>query len=258
MTDGPLGGLKVLVTRPEDQAERLCQLIKQKGGQVERLPVLRILPLTDRAGTFLAQAGGYDVMIFVSANAVHHALPGLPAPPWHTPPILAVGQATAEAIRSIGLPVAWTPQERFDSEALLASPILMAVAGKRVLIVRGEGGRALLGHTLMARGARVDEAEVYRRSLAAPIESALLQQWHERVEVITATSNDILDGLLTLCGEAGRSRLLETPLVVISPRMAEHARRRGFQVIDQASQAGDAAILECLCTRWGIHTHSSC
>ncbi len=257
MTDRPLGGLKVLVTRPEHQAEHLCQLIEAQGGQVERLPALRILPLAGGvAGDRLAQVGHYDVIIFISTNAVRHALPWLPATPWHRfpPQILAVGRATAEIIRAVGLPLAWTPRERFDSEALLASPALSAVDGKRVLIVRGEGGRTLLGQTLATRGAQVDYAEVYRRVLAHPVDDRLFREWHQRVAVTTATSNDLLDSLWTLAGETAQPLLRETPLVVISRRMAEHACQLGFRAIYQASQAGDEAIVECLCARWGHST----
>ena len=49
MTDSarPLNGAGVLVTRPAHQADRLCQMIEEKGGQARRFPTLEILPLAD-------------------------------------------------------------------------------------------------------------------------------------------------------------------------------------------------------------------
>ncbi|WP_275576186.1 uroporphyrinogen-III synthase [Aquitalea magnusonii] len=55
------------------------------------------------------------------------------------------------------------PTAGSDSEALLALPQLADVAGQHWLIVRGQGGRALLADTLCARGAQVSLAEVYQR-----------------------------------------------------------------------------------------------
>jgi uroporphyrinogen-III synthase len=76
--------------------------------------------------------------------------------------VFAVGPGTARALQAHGLDSIITPDGQ-DSEALLALPQLADVAGKRVVIVRGVGGRALLADTLRARGAQVDFMECYRR-----------------------------------------------------------------------------------------------
>ena len=57
--------------------------------------------------------------------------------------------------------------EPYNSEALLAAASLRQVAGKRILILRGQEGRNLLGDELARRGAQVDYCEVYRRALPA-------------------------------------------------------------------------------------------
>ena len=55
--------------------------------------------------------------------------------------------------------------EPYNSETLLQAPALQQVAGKRVLILRGQHGRNLLGDELTRRGAEVEYAEVYRRAV---------------------------------------------------------------------------------------------
>ena len=239
-----LGGAGVLVTRPAHQADRLCRLIEAHGGRAVRFPALEIReprnPEVARA--LLAAANGFDLLIFVSANAVERAAADLPTP--LSPPIAAVGEATARALRRHGLVPSILPLGGADSEGLLAAPALADVTGKRVLIVRGEGGRALLGDTLGARGAAVRHAEIYRRALPAADPAALLAGWRETVDVVTVTSRELLDNLLVLLGDAGRALLLATPLVVISDRLAAAARAAGFGRVTVADSALDEAVLE--------------
>ena len=42
MTDGPLSGVRVLVTRPAGQADELVAAIEAAGGEVIRFPVIKI------------------------------------------------------------------------------------------------------------------------------------------------------------------------------------------------------------------------
>src|SRR5207237_459615 len=69
------------------------------------------------------------------------------------------------------------PQMGADSEAVLAAPELQQVAGKRVLIIRGDDGRPVLGESLTARGAKVEYAECYRRVRPNVDATPLLAAW---------------------------------------------------------------------------------
>jgi len=156
-----------------------------------------------------------------------------------------VGAATAQALAALGCAPDLMP-EHYDSEGLLALPALAHPAGQRVLIVRGEGGRALLGETLAGRGAQVYFAEVYRRGLPAVDAGPLLACWERDVQVVTVTSGEILDNLARLLGAAGRSRLCTTPLVVISERLQQAATALGVAQVMRAAGADDAALLAAL------------
>ena len=141
------------------------------------------------------------------------------------------------------------PTERFDSEGLLALPELARLDGQRVVIVRGEGGRALLGDTLKSRGAELVYAEVYRRGLPEIDPGPLLDVWHQRVDLVTATSSEILANLVAMLGQAGWSLLRQTPLLVISDRMREQAAQLGFETLLVAENPTNSAIVTCLC-KW--------
>ena len=244
-----LHGLSVLVTRPRGQSDALCELIEQAHGRPVRFPVMEIVPPgdPDAAAKVLARAASADLLLFVSANAVKHAFPRLPEILPAETAVAAVGRATARALEEAGLEPDLVPEGRFDSEGLLALPQLQEMAGKRVIIVRGEGGRETLRETLQARGAEVADAEVYRRRCAERSAANLVAHWEALVEVATATSVAILDCLWRLLGEAGQAKLKETPLVVLSGRIADRARELGCRRVVVTRQAGDRAILESLC-----------
>ncbi len=161
--------------------------------------------------------------------------------------IAAVGQATADELSEYGLEPTLVPAQRFDSEGLLSLPELQDMQGKHVIIVRSNGGRSHLRSELENRGARVDYAEVYQRLLPNRNPANLLAGWHRLVDVVTATSNQLLDNLFTLLGDEGGDLLQSTPLIVISPRMAEYAEKLGCQQIYLADNASDGAILAELC-----------
>lgn len=245
--DCRLNGAGVLVTRPAHQAGRLCALVEACGGHPVAFPALAILDPSDptAARDRLRAANDFDLLLFVSANAVERAAPWLPRP--LRPALGAVGEGTARTLRAAGLEATILPTTSADSEGLLALPALQAMRGKRVLIVRGEGGRPLLGDELRARGAEVHFAEVYRRALPDAEVAPLIGGWPAQVRVVVATSREILDNLVTLLGDAGRPLLEQTPLVVVNERMAMHAHTLGIRRVVVAEGPGDESLVQAAC-----------
>jgi uroporphyrinogen-III synthase len=186
--------------------------------------------------------GRYDVVVFVSPSAVHQGSRWLGA----GTRTLAVGAGTAGDLAKRGVKNVLYPTAGADSEALLELPELARVSGQHILIVRGQGGRSLLGDTLAARGARVEYAECYRRvrprSAAAPV----LAAWAAgELHAVTVNSGEALQNLLELVGAEGRHRLLDTPLFVPHARVAAQAAgARAREVV--VAGAGDDEMIERL------------
>ena len=243
-----LKGMSVLVTRPEGQADGLCELIEKAHGRPVRFPAMEIVPLnTEAARQVLADAASADLLVFISANAVSHAFPLLPEELPLDLPVAAIGEATARRLEEYGLPASLMPLGRFDTEGLLALPELQDMQGRKVVILRGRGGREKLRSELEARGARVSYAEVYERRLPRRDATSLIKAWDRLVDVVTVTSSEMLDNLMKLLGEEGAALLRQTPLVVLSERTAEHAYEQGCREIWVTEQAGDRGILQALC-----------
>lgn len=242
-----LRGSGVLVTRAAHQAAGLRALIESRNGRAIACPALEIASSRDPGTVRELLRRHWDLAIYISPNAVRFANDLLAGERLRAAQTAAVGAATASALSDLGCPPDLIPAGRYDSEGLLALPELQQMRERRVLIIRGEGGRPLLGDSLRARGAKVGYAEVYRRLRPATDPAPLLARWRSEVDVVTATSAEVLDNLVAMLGTAGWPLLRETPLVVISDRMAARARERGFTQVLTAAGADDEALLAALC-----------
>jgi uroporphyrinogen-III synthase len=243
---GALSGIGVIVTRPARQAAGLARALAALGATPIVFPAIAILPPADRTELEGAHArlGEFDIAIFVSANAVEY---GVPAPDAWPPTIVtyAPGPGTADALAAAGIAGARIPDTTFDSEGLLALPELAAVAGKRVLIFRGEGGRGHLGDALKERGASVTYVACYRRAVPATGAAGLSEVLREgRAQALTLTSSEGLDNLCALLGADDRRLLQGLPAFAPHPRIADHARMLGFTAIETGG--ADAGLIQGL------------
>jgi len=193
MAEQPLAGLKLVVTRPREQAAQLVQRIEQAGGMPLLFPLLEIAPVQDAATLReqVARLAQFQLAIFISPNAVKYGTEAIRAAGEFPPDlrVATVGQGSAKALKELGISSVIAPVERFDSEGLLALPELQNVTGWRVMIFRGDGGRELLGETLGARGATVEYAACYRRSKPKWDAGSLLEA---APDAITVTSSEAL------------------------------------------------------------------
>ncbi len=247
-----LGGLRVLVTRPVARAVQLSQLIHDSGGEAIGFPTLEIVrsPDNERSFEVFRCLSVYRWVIFISANAVTFAQKAyniadiFPAGVG----VAAIGRATLHTLREIGIKVDVIPEWPFNTEALLDTDEMKRVKGLRCLIVRGEGGRELLAECLRSRGAEVNYVEVYRRIRPKTDMSSVLCLWRdEGLDMVTVTSGEVLDNLVSMMGFEGLALLRVTPMLVISARLKAKALAMGITRVILAAEASDAAIYDALC-----------
>lgn len=245
-----LAGMQFLVTRPVSQAENLCRLIESQAGFAFRFPTLEIRLHTPELN-ILQQALASDWLIFTSSNAVDFAIQAFDGK-MHTfelPLIAAIGQATANTLTLNGIQVDCVPVTEFNSEGLLAEPLLQDVAGKICVIVRGVGGREKLAETLRSRGAEIIYLEVYKR-FCPNINNLELTAWiaADKITAVIITSSEALDNLLLMLDKESVALLKNKPLIVVSDRIRLVAEQLGFIRIVVSQQPTDSAILDTLMT----------
>ncbi|MHB1942619.1 MAG: uroporphyrinogen-III synthase, partial [Acidiferrobacteraceae bacterium] len=250
----PLAGLGVLVTRPSHQAGGLVTLIEHAGGKAFCFPAIEILdPVDNRAlVTLIDRIEEFDLAVFISANAVNKALNMVHARRGRLPPglgLACIGRQSAKELARFGYLGALVPAGgRFDSESLLALPDMQYMAGKRIVIFRGDGGREVLGNLLSDRGAVVEYAECYRRVRPQIEVASLLKSWaRNEIHVVTLTSVEGLRNLHDLLGKLGQQWLAHTPAVVLSDRIREIAHELGLKAeVRVAAETSDTGLLDAL------------
>lgn len=245
--------MSILVTRPAPAAEELVGRLRTIGRVAWAMPLIEFTPGTglDDLPERLASLQDDDLVFLLSQHAIHYAQPALARVGMSWPSSLhyyAIGRTTALALHTVsGLDVVW-PHERETSEILIQLPALQQVAGKRALILRGNGGRELLAETLQQRGADVQFVECYQRCAKIYQGAVEGRRWRDRqVDTLVVTSGEMLQQLYSLFPEIDREEwLLHCRLIVVSERLATRAAELGWRDIRVAEGADNDALLRAL------------
>ncbi|KAI3598634.1 Uroporphyrinogen-III synthase [Cupriavidus necator H850] len=278
----------VVVTRPAGQSRQLTEALQAAGLDVLSFPLLAIGPAADDAPlrAALARLDTFALVVFVSPNAITYALDalagvqGASVAQWPAQvPVAVVGPASVAALAERGI----TPPAcrviapagavangqgaddaapdaealRFDSEALWVRLDPAALAGKPVLIIRGNGGRDWLGDRLREAGAQVEAVEAYQRTLPEP--SAM--QWQAVRDNLRPgaaphawliTSSEAVRNLDALARQhlspEEDAALRQVQCIAPHARIAEQALALGFPHVLRAAP-GDAGLLAA-CLQW--------
>lgn len=251
----------VIITRPAAQAAALARLVAASGREVELLPLLDISALPDQADLARTLAGlaRYALVAFVSPNAIDAAFAHIAQ--WPAGVTLAVlGEGSRAALAKHGVTDAnatiVSPRDsaRSDSENLLQTLDLAALAGREVLIVRGESGRELMADGLRAAGAQVSTVAAYRRSIVpmTPALRARLVALLARENDWIITSSEALRGLLALVAQLDSPQLVakmqQQHVIVPHARIDETARALGLARVTLCG-SGDERLLAALQSR---------
>ncbi len=276
----------VVVTRPAGQSRQLTEALQAAGLDVLSFPLLAIGPVADDEPlrVALTQLPDFALVVFVSPNAVAYALDalaqvqGAASAQWPSAvPVAVVGPSSVAALAERGIvapacrviapagaqsgDAAESGEARFDSEALWsqleAQSDMPSLAGRRVLILRGNGGRDWLADRLREAGADVLAAEAYRRTVPEPgamqwqavrdglRPGAAPQGWlltsSEAVRNLDMLARQYLSPQEIAC-------LKQVQCVAPHARIAEQAKALGFARILPAVP-GDAGLLAA-CTQW--------
>lgn len=250
--------VRVILTRPRHQCDALIEMLGQRGVDARCLPVIEIEAPADAAPATeaLENLSRFDLVVFTSANAVAGAFSLKPdlSKIADLPEVATVGPATRRALERAGISVAITPAAEFSSEGLLRHPRMApsVLRGKRVLIVKGAGGRGLLADALRTAGAEVDSIDVYRRSRPKVRISKLLGEPLSNFELIVFTSGTAVEHLLAIASGAETRQILGMPMVVSSERIACIVSRHGARQAPLVAEGPEDEALVRAVESWPV------
>ena len=238
--------MKLLLTRPDGRNHAMAESLTVRGIPFLVCPLLEVTQVAaPHCQTLLDSA---DIVIFISTNAVKYADQQLEHWP-SQPRYYAVGNATHQALQQLDVSAIPTPEDNQQTEGLLSLDGLQAevVHGKRVVIVRGVGGRETLAEQLQAMGASVSYCQVYQRSCPSYDKQSVLNIWQEfGIDTIVITSGEALVNLISLTTKENFSWLQACHIIVPSIRVEQQANKSGFRYITNAGAANDQAVLNAL------------
>jgi len=194
--------VRVVVTRPREQAGPLVRRLEELGHEVVECPLIEIEPLGEPV-----EVDGYEWVIVTSPNGARELVANARG---ELPKVAAVGPGTAETLLELGVEPGFVPQVSSQDGLLAEFP---RPAG-RVLFAAAEGARKRPIEELGA-----DFVPLYRTRLVQPA---------------TPPEGDLV---VLASGSAARSFAAlgtDIPAVSIGPQTTEAAREAGLEVVAEA------------------------
>ena len=247
MSDLPLEGRRIVVTRPRDNAVTVASELESLGATALVMPLLQIEPMRDSDAisleSVLSHVTTYDWIVFTSANAVaavQEHLSGKLA----GVKIAAVGPATAAAVRALGIEPAFVPVNYAAAEIVDG---LGDLEGCQVLLPQADIADPWLAERIRAAGAQVDAVVAYRTVAVDPsaVEAAELEEGVDAVVLASGSAARSLAALAAKFPGVAKS-LQKTLLVAIGPKTAAAAREVALPVGLVAKEASSEGIIEAL------------
>ncbi len=225
----PLKDKRIVVTRASIQAEPMCDLVRELGGQPVELPLIEFKPLVDRqqAETFVADLGSYDWLIFTSANAIRFFFQIVDVEEIEPLDLslACVGQKTAKLLEQYLRWPDFVP-DQFTSE-FLADQIDIQQRQKVLLpgpLVTNPG----LSEKLVAKGAEVVPWPIYE-TVQLEFEPDITTRLQSGTDAITFASPSAVDSFCDRIPDA-ENILCQNIIACIGPMTQRRAIERGIRV----------------------------
>lgn len=246
-----LQGKLVVVTRSEKGSQEWGRLLNDHGAAIYNLPTITMQPVTltpDMTNT-LGDIRSFDWLVFTSANGIRYLQElaqeiGLKLDSASLPPVAAIGEKTAQAVRAAGMTVGFRPTQS-DSQTL--GQELQPVEKQKVLLLRTTLASDELARQLELRGGIVTDLSIYQTRSVEEIDdhfSNLLQQ--RKIDFITFASPSAVEGLVHRLSGSDFEKVQKLPAIAIGLSVVSALDKHGFSNVHMAHKPTPAGVVETL------------
>lgn len=232
--DRPLGGARVIVTRPLELASKLSKKLRALGAEVLELPAIKTAPIDENTALdeALIKLPEYQWVVFTSQAGVEiffkrlirnkidiRALSGIK--------FAAIGAATDNAVSERGIKVDCVP-DKYDAATLGKALVSAVRPGEKLLIPRAKIGSPDLTKALQIGGLAYDDIPVYDTlyetgNTALQLSDILAKN---RAPYVAFTSASTVRGFAAMAGTADCSHI---KAVCIGEQTALEAEKYGMK-----------------------------
>jgi uroporphyrinogen-III synthase len=236
----------ILITRPVSQTKNLELLLNNRNIDYALFPAFEIIKIQTAVSV-----KKYDIIIFISVNAVVYAEEHFDELFSDSSKVFAVGPATANQLLKNNIAVDSFPKKNASSQELLKIKECAELSNRKILIVRGKGGSETLKNHLSASN-KVDYLEVYERipcKLSKIHKESLMSFVNHPNGVSMATSEESLVNIMQLFSSASPDYLeilKSRRMIVFSERIKFTAEKLGLKKIEVTLNPSDEDFVDIL------------
>lgn len=244
--------MKVLITRPRNQADSFADALTNAGFEPIFFPVIEIRPFEENVALdrAIAKLECYDWVVFTSVNGVdvffeHLAYPSSFPGEGLGVKVAAIGPKTAQSLEARSVTPNFVPEE-YVAEAIL--PGLGDLCERWVLLPRAEIARKALPEAIMKAGGVAHEIAVYQTLPAEPDPEGLAVL-KSGVEAVTFTSPSTVENFLEIVRRIGLDPLHlpgNPRIACIGPITRKTAEGAGYVDVVVAEEYTSEGIVQLL------------
>ena len=229
--------MRLLLTRPEPDAQRTAAVLRARGHQAVIAPLLRIEAQID----VQIGEGPWGAILVTSANAGPAIAFHERAPQLRSLPVFAVGRRSAQTMAAAGF--SDVKHSDGDVSDLVGFVAAQLTPDTPLLYLAGEERSGDLAGELRGRGFAVETAVVYRAIATAhlpPEASELLTDQSGVLHFSRRSAEAFLDAAQAMNVLAAALRAIH---YCLSPRVAEPLMRAGAADVRVAQQPSETALI---------------
>jgi uroporphyrinogen-III synthase len=230
--------VRLLLTRPEPDAQRTAAALRAQGHDVVVAPLLRIEPAPDAT----IGAGPWAAVLITSANAAHAISAHARATPLRALPVFAVGRHSAEAMTAAGFADVTSADGNVSDLARLVAARLQPTAP--LLYLAGVDRSGDLAGDLRARGFAIETTMIYRAIAATSLPSVAAEALASGIDGVLHFSRRSADAYVNAARAAGMLANALNPVhFCLSTQVAKPLAQAGAAHIRVAERPNEAVLI---------------